>query len=126
MFCIVSHYALHENIKRGNISPLKSFSSLWLSLLAFLKLFLLVWPSLRRRAERRFSFSPFAAVQVCNKERKIQTSSYHLIAHSSVLAFLHFLLSICTKELLSLRASKRPLFAVFTLIYLLLKESLIV
>lgn len=108
---------------RGVISlPLRAFHLSG----SFLKLFLLVWPSLRRRAETRFSFSPFAAVQVCNKERKIQTSSYHLIAHSSVLAFQHFLLSICTKELLSLRASKRPLFAVFTLIYLLLKEFLIV
>lgn len=54
VFCVVSHYAFHDIIKRGNISPLKSFFiSLALSVgLPHIVLFAL--PPLRRESNEGF------------------------------------------------------------------------
>lgn len=83
VFCTVSHYAFHDIIKRGNISPLKSFSSLWLSLLASLKLFCLCCLHSDEELNEGF-LSAYLFLYKCvwvgvfDKERKIQTGSYQL------------------------------------------------
>lgn len=104
-FCAVSHYAVHDIIKRGNISPLKSFSSLC----CLLQIVLFV---LRMRRAEPAYLLPHKCVCECfcvcsDKDRKIQTSAYCIIwSHTSLLcafAFLHFPLSVKTKTLLLLR-----------------------
>lgn len=84
VFCVVSHYAFHDNIK-GLIDLI--------SLLAFLKLFCLC--CLQSDEEPNAGFlSAYLLLYECARvrvrQRDILTSSYHLIAHSSAASFCLF------------------------------------
>lgn len=104
VFCVVSHYAFHDNIK-GLIDLI--------SLLAFLKLFCLC--CLQSDEEPNAGFlSAYLLLYKCARDQLISFDRTQLCC--KFLPFLHFPLSVKL-----LKIYKSPLLAVFRMIYLLLK-----